>query len=845
MRPTLNVMIGLGLFLGLGCLIAGSYAQPGSPPLTPAEMLPESTVLYLRLDGTHGHEETYAETAAYEAIEESGLKDVFQEFLNSLSEQEELSGLVGVYEHLAEYGFSLAIAVDAPEAKPVQAWGTIVVPLAGEGVNLLESLVIQLSEEKLEVKATKVRKRDIRYVDWGNPTLELAWWSEGEDLILALGMNGIANTLDVIEGKRPNITTHRLWEQYTEVDEGLDVTQLGWFDAESLRNSFSHVTIPTPNKDLDEPLTVGRLMEILGLQNLDHTAALSGYLGNSIWSEVIIHAPGERTGLLSLLDQEPFTVEDLPPIPLHQQGITVASFDWSKAYQVGTGIVRELAAYGSPRELEQFEQALAQLEQTLGFAPETLLDSLGSLNCLYSDASQGIFGSGFGFVGLVQVEDQEALESCLKKIAQRLTEEVDRSSPGALHVEILESEGRQNIRFNLPRVPFITPTLSFDENWLIIGLNPQSVDAQIMRFDERIYSWAIDQDLAESLELLPDEMTSLSVLDPAVTTKSILAFAPGLIGLMELGMRENGTLPPGGRLPIDIHSIPPAELVTQSLFPNVSASTVDENGLHAYSRQSMPGIPLVGGSGVSASGVGVAAVGVALLLPAVQNARYAARMAQSKNNLKHMALAVHNYADTNGSLPPGTVPNESLDPEEQLSFFTEILHFIGETALSAKIDRKAAWNADANEKSLSQPVQIFLNPNQPDSGSGSYGKTNYVGIAGWGEAAPHAPVTDPNAGVFGYGRVTRFRDITDGTSNTLMITESTKVTNWGEGGPATIRPFTAKPYVNGPDGIGSPLGMNFNAAFVDGYVRTINSDIDPEVLKAITTIAGGEIPGEF
>lgn len=99
--------------------------------------------------------------------------------------------------------------------------------------------------------------------------------------------------------------------------------------------------------------------------------------------------------------------------------------------------------------------------------------------------------------------------------------------------------------------------------------------------------------------------------------------------------------------------------------------------------------------------------------------------------------------------------------------------------------------------------------------------------------------------MFGYGRKTRLSDVIDGNSNTIMISESTGSTNWGEGGRATIRAFTAAPYLNGPDGIGSPTGRDVNMVFGNGHVRSINSEIDPNVLKAISTIAGGEIVNDF
>ena len=126
------------------------------------------------------------------------------------------------------------------------------------------------------------------------------------------------------------------------------------------------------------------------------------------------------------------------------------------------------------------------------------------------------------------------------------------------------------------------------------------------------------------------------------------------------------------------------------------------------------------------------------------------------------------------------------------------------------------------------------------------GATHYVGMAGIGEDAANLKVDDPGAGVFGYNRQTRIRDIQDGLSNTIAITEaSNDFGPWAQGGRSTLRGLTEEPYINGPDGIGSPFPGGMNAGFSDGSVRFISENIDPDVFKALITIRGGERVGDF
>ena len=163
-----------------------------------------------------------------------------------------------------------------------------------------------------------------------------------------------------------------------------------------------------------------------------------------------------------------------------------------------------------------------------------------------------------------------------------------------------------------------------------------------------------------------------------------------------------------------------------------------------------------------------------------------------------------------------------------------------------KIDFEGGWEDKENEKHMKTNLRFLMNPGITQASKSKYGETHYVGIAGVGKDAPTLPKTSKRAGMFGYNRKTRFRDITDGLSNTMMVSEASKDFGpWGAGGKPTIRALTKKPYINGPDGIGGPFQGGCNVLFGDGSVRFISKDIDPKVFEAISTMAGGEVVGAF
>jgi len=251
-------------------------------------------------------------------------------------------------------------------------------------------------------------------------------------------------------------------------------------------------------------------------------------------------------------------------------------------------------------------------------------------------------------------------------------------------------------------------------------------------------------------------------------------------------------------------------------------------------RTSMPSVMSVG----AVPGV---AVGVALLLPAVQQAREAARRTQSKNNLKQIGLAMHNYHDVYNAFPQGAHPNDKLAPEKRLSWLAAILPYVEQNALYQSIDFKKSWDDDANKASLQTMLPVYLHPSLGEANKDGYPVTHYVGFAGLGKEGPTLPVDSPKAGIFAYNRATRVRDVLDGTSNTACVAETAKnLGSWGAAGPATIRPATQKPYIGGPDGFGGASVGGMNVLFSDGSVRFLSNETDSRVIEALITIRGGE-----
>ncbi|MBA3480988.1 MAG: DUF1559 domain-containing protein [Pirellulales bacterium] len=175
--------------------------------------------------------------------------------------------------------------------------------------------------------------------------------------------------------------------------------------------------------------------------------------------------------------------------------------------------------------------------------------------------------------------------------------------------------------------------------------------------------------------------------------------------------------------------------------------------------------------------IAIIGVLVALLLPAVQAARSAARRTACVNNLRQLGVSLQNYHAAKQRFPSGRgAPTPRIfSPQAHL------LAFMEQDALRAQIDFSDApapfntpavtYTAVRNHQAATTSVSALLCPADPGQGRVSgvaYGATNYAGCAGSGGAS--GSLTDAD-GVFFLASAVRFKDVTDGASNTAVFSE--------------------------------------------------------------------------
>jgi prepilin-type processing-associated H-X9-DG protein len=296
--------------------------------------------------------------------------------------------------------------------------------------------------------------------------------------------------------------------------------------------------------------------------------------------------------------------------------------------------------------------------------------------------------------------------------------------------------------------------------------------------------------------------------------------------------------------------------------------------------------------------IAIIGVLIALLLPAIQVAREAARRSQCVNNMRQLGVAMHNYENSHGrfpsggqgtSFPPDFPATKASTTFDLHSFFGYVLPFVEQNNVAQQFDYKIPYtDSVANRTAAQTAIELFLCPSNQikegpvDSegyGAADYGTTYYTDLdptTGQKNSLARAEGALVTGGTPG-------RLITDGLSQTIAVSEDVgrreeiggvaMTTEYIDGNGVPRRFWrwaepdnafgVSKPINNNSDPLGGPASCPWstsncgpndemfgfhpggvNVTFCDGHVTFLREDLDPRIQRQLVTRAEGDLVDE-
>ena len=250
--------------------------------------------------------------------------------------------------------------------------------------------------------------------------------------------------------------------------------------------------------------------------------------------------------------------------------------------------------------------------------------------------------------------------------------------------------------------------------------------------------------------------------------------------------------------------------------------------------------------------IAICAILMGLILAAVQRTREAAKRTECLNKIRQQSLAVLNYESANGYLPPGAVwgpfPQLGIPDGVGASMWVFLLPHIEQVPLASRYRLDRSYNSPDNQPAATARLTVLMCPNADPARVEQWEGGLYGGVVDYApiDVNPFLAdigVIDPVAcfdSALPANRLTKITDITDGTSNTLLLAEAT-----GRPGVAWSSPLL-------PVGLRQVFARSggfhlngSNVCLVDGSARFVSNSIDLRIMGRLSTRAGGEVIGDW
>jgi len=608
---------GLACFMALAATVAVAADTPA-----PERLLAADSALYWRFDGWEPHQAALDKTAFAELlrgdlgklldyVEQLAVKkladDALRDSLLAGKRPEELlklraaagrlpllwpairkQGVVVGVEITGKFP-TASVTIVLPRGKPLFAIARLLASQFSDPPveQKIKDRIVFVSEPKPEpVPDSSPDKKDPPTAKPPEPPTRVLAWAEDDDLVIAISTESAEQMVGrVIDRRERNLLGSPIYKR-----------AIGFNDYETLSHGFVDIQrVLAEVAKTPDWAEVPKFVAGIGLGNVRQLFWHTGVEGRHQRYTVEAIVPGERAGMLLLFSgSSDFRAADLPPLPpdlnqLHVFNLNLAGFyDGFRKTALGTA---QLLGEDTAKEARALDDAQREATKQLGIdIQRDMLDSLGTTMVVYSAPSEGPLFIGTGVA--IQVVHEERLRNTLDDYAKATVGE----NGGLLRIKHRDYHGADivTIAFNagdktgeVDINPF-TPCYTIHKGWLVMALNPQTVEGYVMRTqrkpEARTYAtWKPSPLYAEVLENVKKRSPTVKVLsigesDPRPAIKFALSFAP-LIGSY-LANTNSGKF--------DNSMIPNTQSVVEPLYPSVSILVDDGESLRLDGYKSAP-----------------------------------------------------------------------------------------------------------------------------------------------------------------------------------------------------------------------------------------------------------------
>jgi hypothetical protein len=513
-----------------------------------------------------------------------------------------------------------------PSDQGFDVQGAAIIKANEASADLERSFTDLLKVSRLEVSETTLAGRKFNKITIsGNTPLGIVWSSGNGFFLLGVGPAAMEEMSERIRAKKEPAWLAQL-KSNLPVDRRASITFL---NIRRLMDTF----LPLGGPQADKACAA------LGLKQVTSLQAVSGLDKTRMITRSLVTIEGQPKGLLTLLDDKGLTASHIGHVPSDSLSAMAFCLDLRKVVDLVTASLADI----DPQAGEQAKQSLAMGQALFGVSVSEALSALGTHWTMHSPAD----GGGVSAVIVAEVRDKSKLATIEKTLLSRLVNQAGEiANVGRITRSSIAGQSVATVTPSAP-VP-VAPSWCLTDKRLILAANPQGIKAILSR-------QPTDKSLAEVPDIASPLLAAslvgangplaLSYHDTPRSVAGMHAQASVLLPTLNSAAEKAGipfNLDPG--------KLPPQRAVIPHLKPSISIVRRTEKGLEFESRKTYPAL---------SANPAAAGIAVALLLPAVQASRDAAKQTAANQNATNQSATNQSATNQSSANQSTSIPNSA------------------------------------------------------------------------------------------------------------------------------------------------------------------------------------------